>query len=545
VTPDVAGPRWRGSIRLRLTVIIVALTGVLAFGAAWLGGSRFEVAVVDQAVERRLAEFEGIDDREGLAEAADFGIDLLLLDELGVLETLEGLQGEFNEFDDVGELSDEEILELFDEDDLDVFRDAATEAMVLDARRSLRALADVGITELIFDELAGDDGLARILLLDANVVTLSPDLTPVGVEELAAVEPDTILVPQDDLFDLEAVVRTQFETDGIDDDRVVRPVIVPFDDLSFGFLIDLTDELSAVDSTRIPLWVAAATLVVLAGAATWMLTGRALEPVGAITRRVDEISAGNLGERVPDPGTADEIAMLARTMNGMLGRLDGADRQRRQFVSDASHELRTPVAVLRSEAEVAVRAPETTSVPDLAGVVLGEASRLEGLVEDLLALTRFDERDNNRSVGYDADLDFDVDDVVLAESARSRRLPVDRSAVSAGRVRGIPADLARAVGHLLDNAARHGRSRMAVGVTTVGNEVLVWVDDDGAGVAEGDRDRIFERFVRLDEARDRDRGGAGLGLAVVAETAAALGGSVSVASSPLGGARFELRLPAS
>ncbi|MEL6982194.1 MAG: HAMP domain-containing sensor histidine kinase, partial [Actinomycetota bacterium] len=170
-------------------------------------------------------------------------------------------------------------------------------------------------------------------------------------------------------------------------------------------------------------------------------------------------------------------------------RLERSDRQRRQFVSDASHELRTPLAVLRSEAEVARRAPDTTTVADFGRVVIGETNRLESLVEDLLSLARADER-KLAGARTAAPVELDVDDVVLNEAERTRRLPIDRSQVSAGRVIGRADDLARAVGHLLDNAARHGEMQVAVGVRTetgtngAGSQVRIWVDDDGAGIPD-------------------------------------------------------------
>jgi signal transduction histidine kinase len=273
--------------------------------------------------------------------------------------------------------------------------------------------------------------------------------------------------------------------------------------------------------------------------ATWFVAGRALRPVGAITDQVKEITSGTLSERVPEPKAADEVGVLARTMNTMLGRLENSDLRRRQFVSDASHEFRTPVAVLRSEAEVARRAPDSTSIDDLASVVLGESKRLEGLVEDLLSLARGDEA---RSL--DATAAIDVDEIVLAEAERTRALAVDKRAVSAGRVIGHEDDMHRVIAHLLDNSARHGESTVAVGVETMSETVRIWVDDDGPGITEDERERIFGRFIRLDDARNRDVGGAGLGLAVVHETVARMKGTIEVLDSPLGGARFQIELPA-
>ena len=282
-------------------------------------------------------------------------------------------------------------------------------------------------------------------------------------------------------------------------------------------------------------------LLVVVGAAAWWMTGRALAPVDDMRARVEAISASALDRRVPAPAGDDEIARLAATMNAMLARLQAAQERQRRLVSDASHELRSPVATIRQHAEVARSHPDRTSVEDLARTVLAEDERLQRLVDDLLLLTRMDEG------ARDADEPVDLDDVVFGEAARLRaatRLRVDTRAVSAARVSGHAGRLGRLVRNLADNAARHARSTVAFSLRDADDAVVLAVDDDGDGVPPGERERVFERFVRLDEARGRDAGGSGLGLAIVAEVAAAHGGTVSVVDAPIGGARFEVRLPA-
>lgn len=217
-----------------------------------------------------------------------------------------------------------------------------------------------------------------------------------------------------------------------------------------------------------------------------------------IRREVEQISQTQLHRRVPQPGGRDEVAQLARTMNGMLSRLDSAATQQRRFVSDASHELRSPVASIRQHTEVALSHPGRTSVPELAGTVLAEDLRMQRLVESLLLLARSDEG-----------------------TLQGDRVPVD-----------------------LDNAARHARERIWIGLGEAGpGSVVLRVDDDGAGIPAADRQRAFERFVRLDEARARDSGSSGLGLAIVADVVRSHGGTISVYDAPGGGARFEVRLP--
>ena len=282
-------------------------------------------------------------------------------------------------------------------------------------------------------------------------------------------------------------------------------------------------------------------LLAVVAVTTWTVVGRALAPVEAIRAEVDAISAAGLHRRVPDPAADDEIGRLARTMNRMLGRLEQAQARQRRLVSDASHELRSPVATIRQHAEVALAHPGRTTTTELAATVLAEDLRLQRLAEDLLLLTRADEHTlamRRRPV--------DLDDLVFGEARRLREatgLRVDTTAVSAGRVDGDAAGLRRMLRNLGDNAARHAAGRLGLSVAEGGGMVRLVVDDDGPGIPEADRERVFERFVRLDGARARADGGSGLGLAIMAELVAAHGGTVGVASSPLGGARVEVTLP--
>ncbi len=289
------------------------------------------------------------------------------------------------------------------------------------------------------------------------------------------------------------------------------------------------------------LWIGIPVLVVLVGGLAWVLVGRALKPVESMRREVDEISHRTLHRRIAEPTSGDEVARLAHTMNAMLDRLEGAADRQRQFVSDASHELRSPLTVIRTRVEVAELQSDGADWADVGHTVLREVDRLDDMVADLLALARLDETGGVLSERKDVDLD----ELVNAETARLRALDVivDDSGVGAARVQGDRAALTRLVRNLADNAARHARSTVAVSVVSEPGEAIVRVDDDGAGVPVADRDRVFERFTRLDEGRTRAVGGAGLGLALVRAVAIAHGGSVRVLDAPLGGARFEARFP--
>lgn len=273
---------------------------------------------------------------------------------------------------------------------------------------------------------------------------------------------------------------------------------------------------------------------------TWLAVGRALAPVERMRRHVEAVSASDLSRRVEEPGTRDELGRLAHTMNAMLGRLEGAQVAQRRFISDASHELKSPLAVLRQYGEVAIAHPERISPRELADTVLAEGARLERLVQGMLVLARADENALSVTMG-----EVDLDDVLLAEAQRVRAggVPVDGSGIRPVRLRADAGLVRQAVRNLVDNAVRHSTERIALAVARDEAGVLVTVDDDGPGVAPGERERVFERFVRLDDARSRDAGGSGLGLAIVREIARQHGGSVRLVDSPLGGARAELRLP--
>jgi signal transduction histidine kinase len=330
-----------------------------------------------------------------------------------------------------------------------------------------------------------------------------------------------------------------------------------------------TDEVSnSIDAVRRALLLGLPALVGLVGLSTWWLVGRSLRPVEAIRAEAASIGGGTIHRRVPEPPTDDEIGRLARTMNAMLGRLDSSARRQRQFVSDASHELRSPVTAIRADLEVALREGEGADWPSVARDVLVEEGRLEQLLGDLLILAADDERDGSAPdvesalsvaaadsgaglASAGSDRGVDLVGVVVGEAERTRLVPVSAEVPDEPvRITGSRSHLTRLVSNLLDNAARHARSRVEVSVRVVGPpehdppRVRMIVDDDGPGIPEADRERVFDRFVRLDEARSRDEGGAGLGLAVVRSVARRHGGDARVAGAPLGGARLVVDLPA-
>jgi len=247
-------------------------------------------------------------------------------------------------------------------------------------------------------------------------------------------------------------------------------------------------------------------------------------------------------------------------MNAMLDRLDTTATRQRQFVADASHELRSPVAVIRAGLEVARRKADRanwSAVADAAHVkesrlqallndLIAEESKLEALLGDLLLLATHDE--SGPTARHPEPVNLSA--LTSAEAQRPRRLPVDvalpdtNATTESVVIPGAEGELARMVGNLVDNAARHAATAVHIGLARHNGIVRLTVDDDGPGIPPGDRQRIFERFARLDDGRARDRGGTGLGLAVVRSIVTRHRGHVWVEDSPAGGARFVVELPA-
>ncbi|MFD4480196.1 MULTISPECIES: sensor histidine kinase [unclassified Streptomyces] len=298
----------------------------------------------------------------------------------------------------------------------------------------------------------------------------------------------------------------------------------------------LAAQQSAVSTALTSMLIGFPLLLAVIALVTWLVTRRALRPVDAIRSEMAAITASeDLARRVPEPDTHDEIARLATTTNETLAALQSSVERQRRFVADASHELRSPIASLRTQLEVGVAHPELL---DVDGAV-EDTVRLQELAADLLLLARLDA--GEKPGGGHVDL------AALAReelSQRTRDRADVRMDLESVEVTGSRGQLARVLGNLVNNAQRHARSHVTVATRADGAWAVIEVSDDGDGVPEGERDRIFERFVRLDDARTRDDGGAGLGLAIARDVAARHGGTLTVSEAPGGGALFELRVPA-
>lgn len=513
-------------MRVRLTALVVAVAAISMFLASTVGLSRIEAGLVDDvlddaAAQSLLLDSVVLDDGGFVDTTLDDGpvIEPVMINDASfIVEGLDDLVRQLEASDGVdvvlsemGRTRAEGLPVLFPFGLVVVagLDGQPSEVLDVEPRQFEGALA----AELNLQELAFADVYPEVFDLgDPDIAGLGPAaLERLFEERLAEAARST------------QVAATSFEVDGID----------------FVVAADVSDVSRSTAKIRDVLLFITPVLIVVSAIVTWVLTGRALAPVRRISRQVDAISGGTLDERVPVPRSGDEIQELGVTMNNMLDRLEDDDQRLRQFVSDASHELRSPVAVLRSEAEVALRSPDETTTTELADGVVGESIRLERIVNDLLVLARGDEDRGPQHVTA-----IDLDDIALDEAARRRRVPVDATHVSAGQVQGTEEGCTRILVHLLDNAARHAESKVAVGLHTDDARVTVWVDDDGPGIDPADRDRVFGRFVRLESARTRDTGGAGLGLAVVAATVQAMHGRIEVREAPLGGARFVATFPA-
>jgi len=266
-------------------------------------------------------------------------------------------------------------------------------------------------------------------------------------------------------------------------------------------------------------------------ALSWVAIGRVLKPVEELSDQYAEISTGGQGRRIAQPEGDDEISRLVRTVNQTLDQMEQALERQRQFASDASHELRTPIASLRANLEDALLHPDDTDFQEVARASLRAADRLEMVVGDLLLLARI-------GSGRESKEDIDLSAMLRSEVESDVKTEIEPGL----RVHAVRLQLSRLLANLLDNARRYGGSEVRLTARRHGDEVRVTVTDEGPGIPEKERERIFGRFTRLDTARSRDAGGTGLGLAISREVALAHGGSLGVEDTPRG-AKFVLRLP--
>lgn len=304
----------------------------------------------------------------------------------------------------------------------------------------------------------------------------------------------------------------------------------------------LRDADAADEITKVALGIGTPLLLATVALVTWWVTGRALRPVEAIRSEVAEITGRALHRRVPVPAAQDEVARLARTMNATLDRLEDAVVRQRRFIADASHELRSPITVLRTQLEVALAHPDPALWPDLVRDALEDTVRLQDLASDLLLLARLDAAEPVSRIPLD-----------MAELCRTTvaarhgdRLPIDTRLQPGLTVEGNRGWLVRLLTNLLDNAQRHADRRIELVLHTDQDARLavLEVTDDGPGIPDADRERIFERFTRLDDARSRDLGGAGLGLAIARDIAHQHHGTLRV-EPHRNGAGIVARLPLS
>lgn len=394
---------------------------------------------------------------------------------------------------------------------------AAVDSGALQNAREVATLVDA---ERLPDPVpAGGEGTAAIQVIDAQGRVRAAS---VGTDRLVPV------LRPDELAQVRDGARLVVSGSRIGRDGPLRVVGVPAgpagDPQTVVVAVDFGGARSGTRVLLVGLAVGAPLLLITVGAAMWMVTGRALRPVEELRRGAASLRGPG---RLPVPVAQDEIRRLAETLNDMLTRLDAAGARQRAFVSDAAHELRSPLASARTQLEVAAVVDAGTPAGELATDVLLDVERLSRLVDDLLLLARTDEAP--RRPREPVDLVPLATDVVGRYAAARVAVTLDPRE-GEYVVRAEPGAVRRVLTNLVDNAVRHAASTVRV---SVGPGVLT-VADDGPGIPEADRERVFDRFTRLDAGRGRDQGGAGLGLAIVQQLVTALGGSVTLSDAAPG-----------
>ncbi len=405
------------------------------------------------------------------------------------------------------------------QDEADAARSTASE---LASRQTMIAIYD-GRGRLLAE--AGREDDVAILLPPIAEIPLDEDLLQTIVEA-------------DDLDDRHRLAIRWTDIAGFETEYVIVA----------GTSLESTDE--ELESLRNILVYLVPLALILAGIGGWFLAGRSLSPVVAMADRARQIGVANLSERLPVANPRDELGRLAETFNSLLARLEGSLIQQRQFMADASHELRTPVTTARTAASVALQQPTRSEADyrETLALIEQETTRLSRIVDDMFTLARADAGSYPvRSMPMY--LDEVVDEVVraLRVVASTRDISISENVLRPAPFTGDEDLVRRLILNIADNAVRYAPSGSVVRVALdrAGGDYAISVSDDGPGIPAEIQPRIFERFYRVDEARTHGRdGGAGLGLALARWIARAHGGDVTLAASSRAGSTFVITLPA-
>jgi signal transduction histidine kinase len=382
--------------------------------------------------------------------------------------------------------------------------------------------------------LPSSGGVDRAQVVDANDVVIA------NAPGTDAVKP---LLSVGELARARGGHRVTVSGDRANSEDAMRITAVAVDDdtVLVGTGLGRVDE--SVHSLRSAALVGCPIAVLAMGLATYFIVGRTLRPVAGLRRGAEAITAAGLADqRLPVSDAQDEIHRLAVTLNAMLDRIDLATKRQRTFVGDAAHELRSPLASLKVQLEVAERLGPATDWPAVLSDAMVDVSRLDRLVDDLLALARFDEGGGNLRRREPIDLDGLVASVVGGYEAA--RVPVETD-LHPAHVEGDPDALRRVVINLVDNAVRYAASGVQVSVVTDGDSIELTVADDGPGIPVGERELVFDRFYRVNASRSRETGGTGLGLPIVRDLVHLHGGLVGITQNDPTGAKAIVTLPAS
>jgi signal transduction histidine kinase len=412
-----------------------------------------------------------------------------------------------------------------------IYRTADNEAL-----RTAESMAELAGADTLPDPLpvAGDDVRAqlidpagRVIAASGNADRLVPFLYP---DERPKVGESARRIVPGSRLGIDGPVRV-----------VAVPANTPEGPRTVLVAKSLADLTRGVHLLRVGLLIAFPLLLLVLAAVAWRVIGATLRPVEALRTGAESVTDG---ERLPVPASNDEIHRLAVTLNGMLDRLEAARARQRSFVADAAHELRSPLTNMRTQLEVAQRIGDTSEWPAVADDLLVDVQRLSRLVDDLLLLARSDDPLAAAPVMGPVELRG----LLKAVGGRYPSPPVSVSLPDGPLwTEGDEAALERVFGNLVDNAVRHARSSvvLAAAPSADGAWCVVTVTDDGPGVPARDRERVFDRFTRLDDARARDAGGAGLGLSIVRELVQRHHGTVRLlpATPDDGGLCAQVRLP--